>query len=399
MGTVFKFEFLTGIKKKAFIVTMSIMLLITLGFSFIPSIIGLFKGDNKRADFGFLSDLDYVNMDSLKDFSDYNFIKYDSHEELEEDIKSKKIEGGIAIYDGKRELMTNSTSLSNNSKYKNITDALTNIENENVLKNVNLPEDKIDEIIRGNKYETVTFAVDGAKNYWLAYFSIFIMYMLILNFGGQVAMSVAREKSDRTMELLITSRKPSDLIRGKVYANALIGILFIAVLIVGLFIGNKVGLKNAESGLISELASKVNVNMNQLIVTVSYFALGYIMYLFLFGSAASLVSKIEDVNLAIQPFMMVFVVAFLGSLFGAQNPGTLLRVLSFIPFTSPLAMTARYAVEPVSDIEVFISFAILLAFTVLVRILCVKIYRMGTLNYGTKPRFFKAMKQVFKREK
>ncbi|MFR1324685.1 MAG: ABC transporter permease, partial [Ezakiella massiliensis] len=120
------------------------------------------------------------------------------------------------------------------------------------------------------------------------------------------------------------------------------------------------------------------------------------LYLFMMAAAASLVSKIEDVNTAIQPLTMVFVISFFVSYFGMMNPGIVLKVASFVPFSSPFAMIARYGVETVPVIEVIISAAILFVSTVLIAKFSIKVYKLGSFNYGTKVNFFKSLFKAIK---
>ena len=70
----------------------------------------------------------------------------------------------------------------------------------------------------------------------------------------------------------------------------------------------------------------------------------------------------------------------------------LMKILSFVPFTSPLAMFVRYQMTNVTTIELLISTGILLVTLILVSILASKIYRAGTLNYGNRMKLFKALK-------
>ena len=162
-------------------------------------------------------------------------------------------------------------------------------------------------------------------------------------------------------------------------------------MIIGTKFGGETAMEIVESLNLTQL-----IKVDQIIVTFVFFILGYVLYLFMMAAAASLVSKIEDVNTAIQPLTMVFVISFFVSYFGMMNPGIVLKVASFVPFSSPFAMIARYGVETVPVIEVIISAAILFVSTVLIAKFSIKVYKLGSFNYGTKVNFFKSLFKAIK---
>lgn len=395
MGKVFKFEFLTGIKKKSFIISVAIMFVLTMAVSFIPMIVEYFsKGDKDVV--GIYSTEDFANAELATKVSGVEFADYDSKEQLEKDVKSGDLYAGYVIDGDKREAFLKSSSMSNMGKISSISKSLSMLESTEMLKKEGVSQTIIDNTVNGVDYNINTLETDGAKNFVLIYILIMVLYFLMIMFGNQVAMSVAREKSDRTMELLITSSKPKDLIRGKVYATALIGILVLSILVVGLFIGSKFAPPLETQNEIGKILN-ISISIDQLIVSLSFFVVGYIMFLYLFACAASLVSKIEDLGMAMQPLSLVYVAGFMISMFGMGNPGLLLKVASWVPLTSPFAMITRYGVDSVPQWEVIGSFLVLFVFTVFVAFLSIKIYRFGALNYGTKPKFFRNVIKALKK--
>jgi ABC-2 type transport system permease protein len=111
--------------------------------------------------------------------------------------------------------------------------------------------------------------------------------------------------------------------------------------------------------------------------------LGYLFFTFIFGALGALVSKTEDVNASATPVTMIFVIVFFIALTGMQNTeGLVLKIASFVPFSSFLAMFVRVSMGTVAWYEVAISLAILALSTYAVGIFASRIYRMGTLMYG-----------------
>lgn len=97
----------------------------------------------------------------------------------------------------------------------------------------------------------------------------------------------------------------------------------------------------------------------------------------------------EEINVAILPVTYLFVIAFIVvmmSMASGNIDSVLMKVCSFIPFTSPMAMFTRIAMGDVPIIEIATSLGILAVSVVIIGILAAKIYRVGVLLYGVKPR-------------
>ncbi|MDD7761277.1 MAG: ABC transporter permease [Firmicutes bacterium] len=387
MLTVFKFEFLTAVKKKSFIISMAIMFAATLLFSFIPKLLSGINFSEPKP-YGIVSDKDYIDEAIASEITGKDFIKYESLDEMNKAIINGELDGGIEIVGENRNLRLKSSSATTN--YDKLTRPFEELEKREALKELGLNEGDIERVNRNNYYEITSLETDGAKNFWFAYVFLFVLYFLIVMFGNQVAMAIAREKSDRTMELLITSAKPKDLITGKVAAYGLLGIISMLVLYLGVFLGTKIG-GDASTEMIAALNLSEMVQIDQMIVSFSFFVVGYILYLYVMAASASLVSKLEDINYAIQPIMLIFVISFFVSFSGMTSPGPVLTIASFIPFSSPFAMIARYIVTSVPTIEVLISFAILVVSTIALRWISIKLYKLGSYNYGNKVKFFKSL--------
>ena len=110
-------------------------------------------------------------------------------------------------------------------------------------------------------------------------------------------------------------------------------------------------------------------------------------------------SKSRNKKIIFAIIFMIFVIVFLISMFGLTNSDSLLiKIASFIPFSSSMTMLIRVALGTVSSIEIIISFIILLLSTILIAIGAAKIYRLGTLMYGNPIKLKNALKW-FKKEK
>lgn len=130
-----------------------------------------------------------------------------------------------------------------------------------------------------------------------------------------------------------------------------------------------------------------------------FFVLGFFIYAFLYGAIGSTVSKLEDINTSVMPITMLFIIAFFVVMFSFASSNVdniLMKVCSFIPFTSPMAMFTRIAMSTVPWYEIVLSIAILIGSVIGVGVVSAKIYRVGVLLYGTTPKIGSIIKAVWK---
>ena len=233
------------------------------------------------------------------------------------------------------------------------------------------------------------------ENFLYTYIMIFALYMVILLYGQMVATNVATEKSSRAMELLITSAKPVAMMFGKVIASCLAGFIQIIAIFGSALIFYNLN-KSYWSGNMM-VGSAFNIPPELLVYMLLFFVLGFLIYAFMFGAVGSTASKLEDINTSVMPLTMLFVVAFvvvMTSMSSGNVDNIVMKVCSFIPFTSPMSMFTRIAMSTVPWYEIVISIVILIASTIGIGVLAAKIYRVGVLLYGTPPKIGAIIKAV-----
>lgn len=234
---------------------------------------------------------------------------------------------------------------------------------------------------------------DTGENFWYCYFLVVIVFMLIVMYGQMIAVSVTNEKSNRAIEVLVTSTTPNSLLFGKVIAGA-IGGLFQAGLILGAALFSYQANRELWGGQL-DMILYVPVNV---LVTFAVFGLGgYLFYAFLYGAMGALVSKTEDVSKSSGGLMAVVMIVYFFSLLQLENvEGPIIKVLSFLPVSSYSTMFARIAMGTVAPWEIILSFGILAASILGTGVLGAKIYRMGTLRYGNPIKLTAALKELRK---
>lgn len=244
-------------------------------------------------------------------------------------------------------------------------------------------------------YTSETLGSDGASNIGYTFMLIVVIYMVIIMYGNIIATSVASEKGNRTMELLVTSANPTSLIFGKVLSGCAAAFLQIGLVATSAFVTYQFT-KEAWGGALDMI---FNIPMDVLFAFVAFGLLGFIFYAFIFGALGALVSKSEEVNSSSTPITLVFVAVYFIVFMGVSDPTSpIFTIASFVPFSSPMAMFSRMAMVEVPMIEVFISLAILVVSTALVGYGASKIYRRATLMYGNQIKFKHALTWINKKD-
>ncbi len=236
-----------------------------------------------------------------------------------------------------------------------------------------------------------------ADNFFYTYVMIFALYMVIMLYGQMVATNVATEKSSRAMEVLITSAKPTSMMFGKVLASCLAGFIQIAAVFGSALVLYHINRDYwAGNPLVQSL---FNIPPELFACMLIFFVLGFLIYAFLYGALGSTATKLEDINTSTMPLILLFVAAFMVSMMGMSSgnvDSTLMKVCSFVPFTSPMAMFTRIAMSTVPMHEILLSIAILVVSSAGIGVLAAKIYRVGVLLYGTTPKLGAILKAIRK---
>ncbi len=247
------------------------------------------------------------------------------------------------------------------------------------------------------EHETASLGKDQMQNFFYTYIMIFALYMVILLYGQMVATNVATEKSSRAMEVLITSADPTSMMFGKVLASCLAGLIqLIVVFGSGFLLFNLNKSYWADNMVINSI---FDMPLSLLIYMLVFFILGFFIYAFMFGAIGSTASKLEDINTSTMPVMLLFIIGFMVVVYSMSGGGvdsTLMKICSFVPFTSPMAMFTRIAMSTVPFYEIALSIAILILSTAGIGILSAKIYRVGVLLYGTTPKISSVLKSVLR---
>ncbi|MBY5957828.1 ABC transporter permease [Membranicola marinus] len=251
----------------------------------------------------------------------------------------------------------------------------------------------------------------------------FIMYMLVFINGSMVMRSVMEEKTNRIVEVVISSVKPFELMLGKIFGVGLIGIIQflswailipVIVLLGNLVFGFETDIQTLESmnaaGSISpdDMEYMVYQFMKEIdqvpwfkIISlfILFFIGGYLIYSSLFAAVGSAIGDdMQDSQSLVLPITIPVIMAFYIMLTTLRVPDSTLAVWSSIfPLFSPIVMPARLAFDP-PWWQIILSLVLLIATVVALVWVSGRIYRVGILMYGKKASFKELGKWIFRKD-
>jgi ABC-2 type transport system permease protein len=213
----------------------------------------------------------------------------------------------------------------------------------------------------------------------------FLIYFFLLVYGAQVMQGVLEEKTNRIVEIIVSSVKPFELMIGKIIGIALVGLTqFLIWIVLTVALWGAFGDVSAFSfdSIAPALSSFDFATMS--IFFVIYFLGGYLLYASLFAAIGAASDNNTDTQQFMMPVILPVIFAMIAAIHCANNPdGSLAFWTSLIPFTSPVVMMVRIPAG-VPAWELIASVSVLLLSFIGTTWIAAKIYRTGILMYGKK---------------
>lgn len=425
MGTIIGFTFKNKVKTKSFVVTTIVLaLLISIGLN-VPYFITLFNGGSigggaagsNPVNIGLLSAGQPEVSEKLEKFSSaqgdhaYRFIADGTKDEaaLKADAESGLTDGYLKFEAAQGQEFPQpilySTEEVSPQIIASIEAALQSVKLDVVVKDVLTAEQKelINTPVKVSEQSLSTEEAGAAAgsengmspiNYIVVYLLIILLFTSTMMTGNMIASEITAEKSSRIMEILITSVSPLSQMFGKIIGIFMVGMLQIGIF--GAVVAGNVLLPHNRDVLSDFSLNLSDVNIAVIVYGLIFYILGYFLYAVMFAAIGSMVSRTEELGQAVLPITMLSLVSFYIAIFSIATPNILLlKVASFIPFTSPTAILVRIGAGVAPTWEILVSLAILVVSIFIFGWLAAKIYRTGVLMYGKRPTFkelFKAMK-------
>ena len=212
------------------------------------------------------------------------------------------------------------------------------------------------------------------SRYVVAYAGLLLLYIAILLYGTWILTGVTEEKSNRVVEVLLSSLKPWQLLGGKILGIGALGISQFMFTVLTAMVALR-----ASGTDFPDLDPVIVANL------VLWFVLGFLIFAVLFGAAGSLASRMEDAQNVAFPMSMVAVVGFFVSITALESPsGAAATVGTFIPITAPFVVPVRVALDAIPVWQFVVALvAAIVSIGLLIRV-AGRIYSGGLLRYGGK---------------
>lgn len=385
---ILRFEFLSITAKKAWLIPTLMFVVLAFLIAFAPQIGSLFGYDGFTQEpvtvipkIGVVADGD-VAIDEILPLVPGLPQSFASREALEQALLDQSIDVGYLVHSSDHYSTIQRDTVVFSDGGRAFDDVMRRIREQRFLDGlVDYPAFRA-QVDRPIENTPIILGTDGETHYGFTYGLIFVVYFLVIFYGTTVSTSVAREKSDRTMELLVTSANPTKLFYGKVFGAGTAGLLQFSLITAAVFLG--FGLNHEAWGF--NILRFFDIPPKVLVIFLAFTLVGYLLYLFIYAMLGSTVSKVEDISSATTPIMLLMVVSFMVVNVSMRTPDSIvMKIASFIPFSSPIAMFARSALgSTVTTWEILLSFVILVVSSIVIAYISSKLYRLRTLNYGNR---------------
>ena len=401
---IIKREFLVRVKKKSFIIMTLLAPILMASLIIVPVLIS--ETDQQKRLIG-LYEINTNFSEDIKDSENIHFTLFDENQ-MNDFIKDPSKSNYYALL----KIDENSFTIFSNQQIglnlrKTIENQLENISERNNLKSAGIDIKLIEQAQTDIKIETKIITSDGETesssteaSIGIGFITGILIYMFIFMYGTMVMRGVIEEKTNRIVEVIISSVKPFQLMIGKIFGVALVGLtqfvlwvlltILISTVAETLFIDQAEVTNNLnsvdQSVFLNEL-SKLTGGIDLSLIFVSfifYFLFGYLMYSALFAAVGSAVDAEADTQQFMLPITIPLIFSFILIQPIMDNPdGALAFWMSLVPLTSPIIMMARLPFG-VETWQLALSMLLLIIGFIFTTFIAGKIYRTGILMYGKK---------------
>lgn len=422
-------EFNAKVRNKSFIIMTFLTPFIMVGMIFLVAYLSKANDDSTKK-IAVLDAENLMNKESLKgsELTKYVFLKKQSVADAKKLSEKEKYYGLLVIpkNDSLELLAQNIRFYTKKTPNMMLVESLekkveSNLRNKK-LKLLGLDKDKIEKARIKTNFKLATYSGEQSSKFLngikiaLGSLGGYILMMFIIIYGNSVMRSVIEEKTNRIIEVIISSVKPFQLMLGKIIGNALAGLtqfliwgimVFVLYSVAIHFIGlepntlAKPGVGGTQMDMAKNISSATNITeiikelpiLKMGILFIIYFLFGYLLYSSLYAAIGAAVDSETDTQQFMMPVILPLMLAvYVGAFSVISDPhGPVATTFSLIPFTSPIVMLMRVPFHPPMW-QIILSIIILILTFLFVVWFASKIYRVGILMYGKKPTY----KEIFK---
>lgn len=371
-------------RSKAYLATTALTILIVLALIFIPY---LFGGDTEEITVGSVGEGNEAIISTAVELrnagdepDDPPTVAIETTEFDDRDAAITALEEGevdVVLVDGTEVIIEGVAGFGGSSTVDSLQRAAGTVQIQDVIAEQGEQAADIIEILTSDPLEVTTLggpdAEEGLSQTVIAYFGLLLLYLAVLLYGTWILTGVTEEKSNRVVEVLLSSIRPWQILGGKILG---IGALAIVQLL-GTIVAAVVALR--VTGAFDLPPIELGAVLNLLL----WFVVGFLIFAVLFGAAGSLVSRSEDANTIAMPMSMSAVVGFFVSIAALNDPdGPVAVVSTFIPLTAPFVVPVRTALGAIPVWQYLAALVICLASIGVLTMVAGRIYAGGLLRYG-----------------
>lgn len=390
------------IKRKSFIISTIVLLIIIVAAFNIPNIMKMFgKNDFNEeilvldpenlfeGNVEYLNQMDIgYNFETTTEDLSYDEIKWKIENGKDACIKFTKNEETI-----KMEYVVESASMNFGEVPQDLISIFTNLYSNIQISKLNITPEQLAAIEPEFDVELLETDENAAKgNVMIMMIISLVLFYAVFFCAQQVSVAITTEKTSKIIETLVTSTDSKTIVLGKTLGIGIVGLVQVILMITVAIISAKFCM---DSELLNTIFDVSSITPKLLVLTLVYFCFGYALYSLFFALTGATVSKPEDVQYANGPVSFIAVIGFYLAYFSMMNPSSNLNKISgIIPISSPFSMPLRMMMGTATNSEIAISLLVLVASTILLAVIAIKVYSSTILNTGARLSLKEAIKMA-----
>lgn len=293
-----------------------------------------------------------------------------------------------------------------NTKEQNIQLALNETNRAYVLQTLDLSEAEITRMYEevpvdflvasegdSGEFEAADADETNLLNMVIFYFSVILMFIIILNYASQIATEIANEKSSRVIEMIVSSIRPTQHLMAKVFAMIAVSVIQVALITIG---GLVAFYFSDTSALLEQFGLEPNEQTLKIVIyCIIFVILGLVLYLSVAAMLGSFINRMEDLQQGIMPITFLSMIGYFVALGGmAFADNIAVTVTSYFPFFTPFVMPLRLLVNDTGHTPMIIGIVIMLITIIVTLFLAGYVYKRSVLS--TESGIMKNIKRIRK---
>ena len=382
-------------RSKAYLITTVVTLLLVLGLVIVPSLLG---GGTEEYTIGSIGEGNQPIVESaelLRNAGDepedeesvaISIVEFGDLEDAETALADGEVDA--VLVDGSEVVVESVGGFGDSAVVSLLQRGAASVELEVIVSESGQAATDVIDVMTSDPLETTTLSGQEAGDESagvLAYAGLMLLYIAILLYGTWILTGVTEEKSNRVVEVLLSSVKPWQLLAGKIAGIGILGIAqFTGTILVAIVALQLTGAFELP-----------NIGVSSVVTLVVWFVLGFLLYAVMFGAAGSLVSRMEDAQNVAFPMSLTAVAGFFVSIAALNDPDGAAAVIgTFIPLTAPFVVPVRAALDAIPLWQYLLSIVMVLATIAGMTLVAGRIYAGALLRYGGRTKLREAWRSA-----